>query len=97
MLKLFKAKNKKKLSKIIQSLNQVAEVCQESELETAMLKLENDIQKNIYLDWWYGGSLWKWNKEKKDHDRADKYKNINDYDWNKACSMILETISRGMG
>ena len=60
-------------------------------------KAENDLQRVIFLDWWNGGSLWKWNEESKKHDRAERYKLVNDHDWDKAYGWIMETISMGMG
>ncbi len=59
--------------------------------------LENDLQKTIYLDWSYGGGLWEYNKEKREHIKAKRYQHINEHDWDMATGYIMETISNGMG
>jgi len=67
------------------------------ELVRAISELENDVQKIIYIDWWYGGILWEWNEEKRDHDIAKRYRHVSKYDWEKARGQIMQTTSNGMG
>lgn len=89
--------NDDELNEIIKAFNKIAKACYEAELQRALSSLENDVQRSIFLDWWHGGSLWKWNSEEKCHERADKYKDVSDRNWEEVCSVILETINRGFG
>ncbi len=97
MLQIFKIHNKKEEEQVMDYLNSLAKKCYDAELKRVLSKLENDLQKTIYLDWWYGGSLWKWDEEQKEHVRADRYKHVNEHDWEMATSYIMETVSNGMG
>jgi hypothetical protein len=65
--------------------------------QIAMSELENDMQKQVFMDWWNGKSLWKWNEEKRDHDIAEAYKDIDNKDWNKANDYILWACGQGCG
>ena len=97
LLQLFEVKNKKEEKQVMDYLNTCAKACYDAELERVMSKLENDVQKIIYLDWWNGGSLWAWNEENKNHDRAKRYKYIGEYDWETTRNFIMKTVSNGMG
>ncbi|HYE12199.1 MAG TPA: hypothetical protein VEF53_18675 [Patescibacteria group bacterium] len=91
MLKIFTVRNNKEKDKIMDYLNSVAKDCYDTEKERVLSLLENDLQKVIYLDWWNSGHLWK------GEERAERYKHVNDHDWEMARGYIMETISRGMG
>lgn len=83
--------------KVIECLGIEAKRAYDAEKRLALEDLENDVQRGIYLDWWYGKSLLRWNKETKDYDRVDKYECVSDYDFNMAHGRIMETIFKGMG
>jgi hypothetical protein len=97
MINVFKTRNEKEFNLVMDCLNNHANTIYESELERVMSLLENDLQKVIYLDWWYGGKLWKWSEELRNHERAERYKHVNKYDWEMANNLISETVSNGMG
>jgi hypothetical protein len=59
--------------------------------EKVMERLENDIQKIIYMDWVTCGYIWNGN------DRAKRYMHVSDHDWDIAYGNIMDTISLGMG
>lgn len=90
-------KNKKDEEEFMNYANKIADVIYKEELRYVMSELENDLQKTIYLDWWYSGHLWNWDDKTKNHVRAKRYEHVNDYDWNKASGYIMDTISKGMG
>lgn len=90
-------KNKKDEEKFLKYANKIASEIYDAELKYVMSELENDIQKIIYLDWWFGGHLWGLDNETKKHNRAKRYEHVSDYDWNKASGYIMDTISKGMG
>lgn len=97
MFQIFNPQNKKELDSVMNYLNVSANAIYDARKVEVLLALENDLQKTIFLDWWNGGHLWKWNKETKQHDRADRYQHINEHDWEIARGYIMETISLGMG
>jgi hypothetical protein len=104
MLRLFTIHNKQEEKQVMDHLNKWANQVYEAEKARVLSLLENDLQKAIYLDWWYGGSLWLWNEEKRNHDRAKRYQHVNDHDWDNAHGYIMETngyimetINNGMG
>ena len=78
-------------------INRTTKTIYDEERTRAISELENDLQKVIYLDWWYGGKLWEWNEEKKDHDIVKRYRHVSKYDFEKARGQIFQTISNGMG
>ena len=61
--------------------------------ENALSELKNDKQREIFLDWWSGGRLWK----NGSNERADKYKDVNKEDWTKAHDLILWACGQGCG
>lgn len=97
MFQIFTTRNKNEFNNVMDCLNEYANTIFESELKRVMDILENDLQKTIYLDWWYGGKLWKWNEKLRDHERAERYRHVNKYDWDMAGNHIMETVSNGMG
>ena len=97
ILQIFEINNEKQEEEVMEYLNETAKQIYDAELERVMSSLENDLQKVIFLDWWYGNSLWLWNEEKKNHDKAKRYQHVNSHDWEMAHGYIMETISRGMG
>ena len=97
MINVFKTNNKKEFNLVMDCLNDHVSMIYELELKRVMSLLENDLQKSIYLDWWHGGKLWKWNEELRNHERAERYRHVNNYDWDNASSYIMGTISNGMG
>jgi hypothetical protein len=94
---MFKTKNKKQESQVLNALDNIARACFSAELKRVLDALENDMQKTIYLDWWYGGYLWDCDTETREYIRAKRYKHVNDHDWDMACGYISETVSNGMG
>lgn len=98
MFQLIRIKNNTQKKRVFEYLDNVAKACYTAELERVMSELENDMQKTIYLDWWYGGHLWdKETKSNGDRERAKRYRHVNDHDWKMATSFIMETVSNGMG
>lgn len=78
-------------------MDNIAKACYSAELKRVMEELENDMQKTIYLDWWYGGYLWSYDEETRAYIRAKRYQHVNDHDWDTASGYISEIVSNGMG
>lgn len=97
MFKVIKVESETQMEKVIDSLNQEAKMIYDTELYRVLSQLENETQKAIYLDWWNSGSLWQFNKETGNCDRAEKYQQVCDHDWETVYGFIMETISKGMG
>ena len=97
LFNVFKAESKEEKEQIMNALSAYGKECYDTRKKEVLDGAENDLQRVIFLDWWNGGSLWKWNEESKKHDRAERYKLVNDHDWDKAYGWIMETISMGMG
>ena len=95
--KVFPVKNQKDIDEVMEQCSVKVRLAYEAREKEVLNNLENDIQKVIFLDWWHGGNLWKWNAEERTHDRAKRYWHVSDHDWDKANDYILETISLGMG
>lgn len=96
-LDIFECGDKKEEEQIMDALNAIGKECYDARKKQVLDGMENDLQRVIFLDWWHGGKLWEWNDDTKNHDRAERYKLVNDHDWNEAYEWIMETISMGMG
>lgn len=97
-IKIFKIRNRRKeKEQLLDALSKEANMIYEARKQEVLEELNNDVQKIIFLDWWYGGVLNTLNKETKEYERALRYRHVSKDDWDKVHGYIMETISLGMG
>jgi hypothetical protein len=77
-----------------EELNKSAKEYYDNVKSIALTELENDIQKQVFLDWWNSKSLW---SSKTKSGRSEEYEIISDKDWDKANDYILWAIGQGCG
>ncbi len=89
--------NEENYDEIMDKINKSANAIYEGRKLEVLSGLENDVQRIIFLDWWNHGGLWKYNKETGKTNRAERYRYIDENDWEVASGWIMETVSMGMG